>query len=225
VETVSNLPEPTGHLRVSDADREQAAEVLRQAAGDGRLTLDELDERLTTAYAAKTYADLESVTSDLPGPGVPAPAAQVSGSFPVGRIGGTAGTPFAIAILGGARRSGRWVVPRHYTCVSVMGGIDLDLREAQFSEREVTIQVFTLMGGVNIVAPDGIEIDVSGIGLMGGFDNRAEGPGLPGAPSVKVIGFALMGGVNVRRKPLKPGKGKGKQDRAVEWDRRRGIDE
>lgn len=222
---MSNLPEPAGqrHLRVSDADREQAAEVLRQAAGDGRLTLDELDERLATAYAAKTYADLESVTTDLPGPGVPAPAAQVSGSFPVDRIGGTPGAPFAIAIMGGARRRGRWVIPRRYTCFALMGGIELDLREAQFSERDVTIQAFSLMGGVSVIAPEDIEIDVTGLGIMGGFDHEASGPGTPGAPRLKVIGFSLMGGVDVRRKALKPGKRK--QGWAVEPDRRRQIDE
>jgi hypothetical protein len=221
---VSNLPEPSEqrHLRVSDADREQAAEVLRQAAGDGRLTLDELDERLATAYAAKTYADLESVTSDLPGPGVPAPAAPVSGSFPATRIGGTPGAPFAVAIMGGARRRGRWVIPRRYTCFALMGGIELDLREAQFSERDVTIQAFSLMGGVSVIAPEDIEIDVTGLGIMGGFDHEASGPGAPGAPRLKVIGFSLMGGVDVRRKALKP---PGKQGRAVEPDRRRQIDE
>lgn len=222
---MSNLPEPADqrHLRVSDADREQAAEVLRQAAGDGRLTLDELDERLATAYAAKTYADLESVTTDLPGPGVPAPAAQVSGSFPADRIGGTPGAPFAIAIMGGARRRGRWVIPRRYTCFALMGGIELDLREAQFSERDVTIQAFSLMGGVSVIAPEDIEIDVTGLGIMGGFDHEASGPGTPGAPRLKVIGFSLMGGVDVRRKALNPGKRK--QGGAVEPDRRRQIDE
>jgi hypothetical protein len=222
---VSNLPEPAGqrHLRVSDADREQAAEVLRMAAGDGRLTLAELDERLSAAYAAKTYADLESVTSDLPGPGVPAPMATASGGFPAERIGGTPGMSFAIAIMSGARRFGHWVVPRRYTCVALMGGIELDLREAQFSEREVTIQAFCLMGGVSITAPDDIEVDVSGIGFMGGFDHQASGPGLPGAPRVRVIGFAMMGGVDVRRKPAKQ-RGKGRQRRAVEADEQPGID-
>ena len=222
---MSNLPEPAGqrHLRVSDADREQAAEVLRKAAGDGRLTLDELDERLPAAYAAKTYADLESVTSDLPGPGVPAPMATVSGGFPAGRMGGTPGMTFAIAIMSGARRVGHWVVPRRYTCVALMGGIELDLREAQFSEREVTIQAFCLMGGVSITAPDDIEVDVSGIGFMGGFDHQASGPGRPGAPRVKVIGFAMMGGVDVKRKPARP-PGKGWARGAVEADEQRGID-
>jgi hypothetical protein len=54
-------------VRASDAEREQAAELLRAGYGDGRLTLDELDERLAAGYAAKTRADLRSLTSDLPG--------------------------------------------------------------------------------------------------------------------------------------------------------------
>jgi len=221
---VSNLPEPgQRHLRVSDADREQAAEVLRMAVGDGRLTLDELDERLAAAYAAKTYADLEAVTSDLPGPGVSAPAVPVSGGFPADRIGGTPGTTFAIAIMSGAQRTGRWVVPSRFTCFALMGGIELDLRYAQFSEREVTIQAFCLMGGVSIIAPDDIDVDVSGIGFMGGFDHRSSGPGLPGAPRVRVIGFAMMGGVDVRRKPMKRLRN-GEQDTAIESDRRGQID-
>ena len=49
-------------MRVSDSDREQAADVLREAAGHGRITMDELDERLELAYAAKTYGDLAAVT-------------------------------------------------------------------------------------------------------------------------------------------------------------------
>jgi Domain of unknown function (DUF1707) len=223
VGTVSNLPEPAGqrNIRVSDADREQAADVLRTAAGDGRLTMDELDERLTLAYAAKTYADLESVTSDLPGPGATGSVPAASGSFPASRIGGSPGAPFAIAIMGGARRRGRWVVPPRYTCFALMGGIDLDLREAQFSQRDVTIQAFSLMGGVNIIAPEDIEVDVTGLGIMGGFDHEASGPGVPGAPRVKVVGFALMGGVDVKRKPLK----KSRRGNAVENDRRREIDD
>jgi len=224
---VSNLPEPADHLRVSDADREQAAEILRKAAGDGRLTLDELDERLAAAYAARTYADLESITSDLPGPGVSvsaASAAQVSGGFPADRIGGTPGTPvaIAIAIMSGTGRRGRWVVPRRYTCFALMGAIELDLREAQFAEREVTIQAFALLGGVTITVPEDIEIDVSGSGIIGGFDHKASGPGIPGAPRVNVIGVSLLGGVEVKRKPLKR-PGRGKQRRAVKEDRRQQI--
>jgi hypothetical protein len=187
-------------MRVSDSDRERAADVLREAAGHGRITMDELDERLELAYAAKTYADLAAVTQDLPGPAQAPSAVQPAMA---GRIGGTPRSKFSVAILSGARRMGRWVVPRNYVGVAVMGGIELDLREAQFSEPEVTIHAYTLMGGIEITVPEDVDVDVSGIAFMGGFDHNASGPGVPGAPRVRVIGFALMGGVDVRRKPRK----------------------
>jgi Domain of unknown function (DUF1707)/Cell wall-active antibiotics response 4TMS YvqF len=197
-------------MRVSDADRDQAAEVLREAAGQGRISMDELDERLELAYAAKTYADLAAVTSDLPKDGA---ALSLAGpAVPASRIGGTPGSKFSLAIMSGARRAGAWVVPPSYVAVAVMGGIELDLREARFAEPEVTLHAYTLMGSIQITVPEDVDVDVSGIAFMGGFDHRASGPGVPGAPRVKVIGFALMGGVEVRRKPLK----KKKQRQAVE---------
>jgi Domain of unknown function (DUF1707)/Cell wall-active antibiotics response 4TMS YvqF len=194
-------PADRSSMRVSDADREQAADVLREAAGQGRISMDELDERLELAYAAKTYADLAAVTHDLPQAGT---TLSPAGAMPVaGRIGGTPRNKFSIAIMSGARRMGSWVLPRQYVAVAVMGGIELDLREARFSEPEVTLQAYTLMGGIQITVPEDVEVDVSGIAFMGGFDHNASGPGVPGAPRVRVIGFALMGGVEVRRKPLK----------------------
>jgi hypothetical protein len=194
-------------MRVSDADREQAAEVLREATGQGRLTFDELEERLTRAYAAKTYADLEEVTHDLPGSGVRATASAAPGSFPAQRLGGSPSSKAAVAILSGAQRSGPWVVPPTFTAVAFMGGIELDLRQARFSQHEVTIQAYTCMGSVTIIAGEDVEVDVSGFGFMGAFEHGASGPGAPGAPRVRVTGFAFMGGVDVRRKPLPGARG------------------
>jgi hypothetical protein len=222
---VSNPPLPADrrHLRVSDADRDQAAEVLKEAAGQGRLTLDELDERLDHVYAAKTYADLETVTRDLPATGAVPPAPAATGGFHDGRVGGTPGSKISVAIMSEARRSGQWVVPSVYVAVAFMGGVVLDLRQARFSEREVTIHAYAWMGGVNIIVPEDIEVDVSGIAFMGGFDHRASGPGAPGAPRVKIIGFAFMGGVDVKRKPPKK---RERSDAAnqVEGNQRRKID-
>ncbi|MGH3423040.1 MAG: DUF1707 SHOCT-like domain-containing protein [Streptosporangiaceae bacterium] len=193
-------PADRGVMRVSDADREQAAEVLREAAGQGRISMDELDERLELAYGAKTYADLAAVTHDLPQPGA---ALSPAGTAAPGRIGGTPRNKFSVAIMSGARRFGSWVVPQRYVAVAVMGGVELDLREVLFSEPEVTIHAYTVMGGIEIIVPEDIEVDVSGIAFMGGFDHNSSGAGVPGAPRLKVIGFALMGGVEVRRKPPK----------------------
>ena len=204
-------------MRVSDADREQAAEVLREAAGQGRISMDELDERLELAYAAKTYAHLAAVTRDLPQDG--AALSPAGGMVPASRIGGTPRNKFSIAIMSGARRMGSWVLPRRYVAVAVMGGVELDLRAARFSEPEVTLHAYTLMGGIQITVPEDVDVDVSGIAFMGGFDHNASGPGVPGAPRVKVIGFALMGGVEVRRKALK-----NKQRESVEGGSPNAID-
>ncbi len=210
---------------MSDTDREQAADTLRRAAGDGRITFAELDERLELAYAARTYADLDAVTADLPGPAVSPQVPAPAGAFPAARIGGTPAVSFSVAIMSGANRTGGWVVPPQYTAVAIMGGVELDLRHARFSEREVTITVIAVMGGVSIIAGDDIDLDVSGFGFMGGFDHRASGPGTPGAPHVRVTGFALMGGVDVRRKPAAaPAEGPGRDPQTLPGQERRSIE-
>lgn len=199
-------PDRSPQLRASDADRERVAAVLREAAAEGRLAFDELDERLSAAYAAKTYADLEPLTRDLPDQGAGGPAA-VPGTArapSAGRIGGEPTSHIAVGIMSGFRRTGAWVVPAEFTAVAIMGGGELDLREARFAQREVRIWALALMGGVSVIVPEDAEVHVSGIGIMGGFEHRAAGSGAPGAPRITVTGLALMGGVDVKRKP--PGK-------------------
>jgi hypothetical protein len=195
-----NVPADPRRLRVADADRDRAAELLRQAAAEGRITFDELDERVSLAYAAKTFADLEALTSDLPGPGVSVPL-PVSRRVQAPDLAADAPVPkFSIAIMSGMKRAGPWLVPPTYTAVAVMGGVELDLRYATFVAPEVTIQAFCLLGSVTIIVADDVAVDISGVGFMGGFDHQASGPGVPGAPQVRVVGFALMGGVDVRRR-------------------------
>jgi hypothetical protein len=202
---MSDLPSPDERhlLRVSDADREQVTETLREAAGQGRITMDELDIRLDATYSAKTYAQLAEITRDLPVEGSAALATGGSGAFPVERIGGTPRRRVSLAILSGSRRKGTWVVPPVYTAVAFLGGVDMDLREARFSQREVKIRAYAILGGVNIVVPEDIEVDVGGVGIMGEFDHKETGTGVPNAPRLRISGLAIMGGVSVRRKRKK----------------------
>jgi hypothetical protein len=193
-------------LRASDQDRERAAEVLRNAAAEGRLTLDELDERLNVVYAAKTYTDLEPVTQDLPHPGpVPPPASEVTsaGRATVDRFGGEPTSSAAVAIMGGFSRKGPWVVPADFTAVAIMAGGELDLREARFAERVVRIHATAIMGAIAIIVPDDAEVHVSGVGLMGAFEHGPTGTGQPGAPTILINGLAFWGAVDVQRKPPK----------------------
>ncbi|TMR37538.1 DUF1707 domain-containing protein [Actinomadura geliboluensis] len=186
-------------MRAGDADRERVAQVLRDAAGDGRLTLAELDERLDAVYAAKTYGELAPLTRDLPAAGTSAPAVPLGGadwrpveSAPSWKIG--------IGVMSGFLRSGVWNVPRKFTAFAFWGGGKIDLREARFTEGQVTIRALAIMGGVEIIVPDDITVHVKGLGIMGGFDQRASGPGVPGSPTVVVKGFAFWGGVGVKRR-------------------------
>ncbi|MFD8568259.1 DUF1707 domain-containing protein [Streptomyces sp. NPDC059639] len=209
----SGRPQDDGlDLRASDADREQVAERLRDALAEGRLDMEEFGERLEETYKARTYRELLPVTRDLPGAGTPAPAPTpvnlIKGPLPEGavdwstRIGGSAGgSAWGVGILSGFERKGRWTAPSRFDCVAVMGGGELDLREANFESREIVINCVAIMGGVNVIVPPGVEVVVRGIGIMGGFDHSESGvPGDPGAPRVVITGFAFWGGVGVERK-------------------------
>jgi hypothetical protein len=200
---VSNLPEPIDPraLRAADADRERVADVLREAVAQGRISFDELDERLDQAYSAKTYADLEAITRDLPASRTATPGPAPGAGYRLDHIGGTPGAAHSVAIMASVRRRGRWVVPPSYTAFTILGSVQLDLRQARFSEPEVTITVYTLLGGVEIIVPDDIEVEVAGIGIMAAFDHSANGAGVPGAPRLKVTGVAMLGSVDVKRVP------------------------
>jgi len=201
-------------LRASNADREAVANVLHTSLAEGRLTVAELQERLDVVYASKTLAELEPVTRDLPGhaelmpllqvePPVPVSKPSLSKSVPgaaVAKIGGTPTSSLAIGFWSGATRSGPWVVPTQFTALAVMGGVDIDLTQATFAEREVTITAVAIMGGIDIVVPDDITVVCNGFGFMGAFEDTAhvQGGG-PGGPVVRVNGLAVMGGVEIHR--------------------------
>jgi Domain of unknown function (DUF1707)/Cell wall-active antibiotics response 4TMS YvqF len=216
------VPDPQ-HLRASDADRERVAETLREAAGDGRLTMDELDERLDAVYKAKTYAELVPITHDLPdntgAASVPAPARPAAGN--VRQYGGEPTSHTAVAILGGFSRKGDWVVPKTFNAFMLLGGGEIDLRDARFAEREVSIHVVAILGGCEITVPEDATVNVNGVGIMGAFEHSAQGgPGSSGnGPVINISGVAFMGGVDVTRKPPK----KTKQEK-LEAKRRRELD-
>jgi len=193
-------------LRISDDDRHRVAEVLRQAAGDGRLDFDELDERLEATYAAKTYSDLVPITLDLPGQprsNLAVPETAASNTVVPGPA-----EEKHVAILGGLDRKGVWVVPQHMTVLCFMGGADLDLTRAQFAAKEVVITINAIMGGAEIKVNPQTHVIMEGTSIMGGYSgpNGVEAELTPDSQVVRIRGFALMGGVNVLRKRA-PGSG------------------
>jgi uncharacterized protein DUF1707/cell wall-active antibiotic response 4TMS protein YvqF len=177
-------------VRASDAEREAVVARLQTAAGEGRLALDELADRLDRALAAVTRSELDALTADLPEEEAPAPPAAKARRWIVG-------------IMGGGDHKGRWRIASRCRVVNIMGGADLDLTGAVVEGPETEIQVFSLMGGSDIVVPDGVHVELSGFAFMGGNDLRLEGrpPPPPGAPVVRVRAWSVMGGTDVKRAP------------------------
>jgi hypothetical protein len=200
---------PTGpvgdpsRLRISDDDRHKVAEVLRQAAGEGRIDLDELDERLEMTYAAKTYGDLVPITADLPVAGVQHAVAPVP--RPQAPLGPATRHESSFSIMGDCTRRGVWQVPEKHNAFTMMGNITLDLREAQLTSHETVIEVYAIMAGVEIVVNPWTRVIVEGVGIMGAFGearSKVASDIRPDSPVVRVKGLALMAGVDVKRKDL-----------------------
>ncbi|MER6030416.1 DUF1707 domain-containing protein [Streptomyces sp. NPDC001851] len=220
----------SGDLRASDNDRDRVAEVLRDALAEGRLDMAEFEERLEAAYKARTYGELAPLTRDLPTAGAvasPAPVSFVkepaaSASWAPRIVGGEGSSTGAVAIMSGFQRKGRWTVPKLFNCFAFWGGGEIDLREADFADREVQINCVAIMGGVQVIVPPGVEVVVRGIGVMGGFDHpRDDGPPEPGAPRVVIGGFAFWGGVAVARKVTRAEQKRLKEQRRQERLERR----
>lgn len=194
--------DPRARMRAADADRELVHEILTAAMEQGSLSPQEYSDRSGKALMAKTFGDLDVLTDDLPvtqlgvslpPPGSPYPARISAGS-------GVEPVRSRLAILSGSELKGRAAVADHLSATAILGGVDIDLREVEFTAPHLTIQCVAVMGGIDIVVPPDIAVEIGGGAVMGGFGAQAAGPGSPGAPTVHVTGFALMGGVDVKRK-------------------------
>jgi Domain of unknown function (DUF1707)/Cell wall-active antibiotics response 4TMS YvqF len=182
-------------MRVSDAERDATVRTLGEQAAVGRLTLAELEDRAGQALTAKTRGELAVLTSDLPqeaGQGAQrVPAAQAR--KPV---------RWLIAIMGGSHRRGRFRAVGSINAIAIMGGDEIDLREAEIEGGELTLNLFALMGGANIYVPDSIDLEVGGLSLMGGHEEvGSQRSPRPGAPLVRIRLYNLMSGATIYRLP------------------------
>ena len=170
---------------IGDLERQHEIERLRQCTSDGRLTLDEFAERVGEVYAARTVAELTRPTADLPALVLPPPLPART----------TAG-----GVLSGARRCGRWRPARTFDAVAVFGSAQIDLCDAQV-DGDLDIRAWALFGGVEVLVPEGVHVELGGFAVLGGRDYRVRtAPLRPGVPVVRVHCRAVLGGVTVRTK-------------------------
>jgi hypothetical protein len=182
------VTQPRG-IRVSDADRERAAGRLQQAVAEGRITLSELEERLTVVYAARYEADLRAPLADLPGDHV-VPGATAAPDRPL----------VLRSATGALRRAGTWTVPSRIRVQSVMGSVVLDFCDTAVPAT-VDVHLELGAGGARLLVPDGATADVDGmVSGMGSVDSRVPSVPVPGHPHFVVHGRSAMGSVMVRRR-------------------------
>ena len=208
-------------MRASDTEREQVAEVVRQAVADGRLTIVEGDERLRDVYAAIHRRDLEPVTADLQ----PTEPSSSPVRRPVGRLDRPPST-ISVAVLSGVTKRGDWTPGHTHRVIAFWGGAELYFRDARVDDAgliigaiaimggvtidlrgipagvEVTIQAVAIMGGIDVTVDPGTTVVEDGFGFMGAFEDGSGSPTSGDGARVRVTGLALMGGVSVNRKPL-----------------------
>lgn len=201
-------------MRASDADRERAATLLRDSAADGRLTVEELTERLEQAWSARTLVELTELTADVDR-GEPAADARPALTMTSDLSPRRKATSWLIAVMAGTSRKGSWRAGRRLRALALMGGIDIDLRDAELEGSEVTITAIAVMGGIDICVPEGVAVELSGFMLMGGKDASVKGTPRPGAPLVRVNAWGTMGAVSVHTPKHR------RRERALERERER----
>lgn len=218
-----------GDARFGREVREAAIDRLCEAFADDRLPMEEFERRLELAHRAETTSELRSLLDDLPDEARAVAQRPSAPTAPAPRQVARPPTPSRVpqrsivaGILGGGSRSGGWIPARTNIAVGVMGGVSLDFRESPLAG-VTTVQCYALWGGIEIVAPPGVHVDCSGIGILGGFDYRQEeAPTDPDAPVLRITGVAMMGGVDVSvREPGESVREAKRRKRALKKARRR----
>lgn len=188
-------------MRVSPAARDKVVESLGEHFAHDRLTMDEYERRVREAYRAPSAEALAELTRDLGGQ-VPATSSPASRPAPQveTQLEPRPTRKRFLALMSGVVRRGRWDVPAQMRVTAVMGGVELDMREATLTAPVTEIDVLAVMGAVEIIVPRGVRLESDGTAVLGGFEDQLHEPatGDPNAPVIRVRGLAIMGSVEAK---------------------------
>jgi len=204
------------------AQRDKTITALCDHFAHDRLTVEEFERRLDVATRALTVPELTSLLADLPvetsmvaasAPTLPAPTHHARENQTL------------VAIMGGVERRGRWQPAEKTYVICAMGGAMLDFREVQLPPGVTEVTLICVMGGAEVIVPPGMTVDAGGFAIMGGFAHRDDSAPAsdPNAPVLRINGFALMGGVDL--KVQRPGETNKDTKRREREERRRLRDE
>jgi len=195
-------PGPRPEMRASDADRDRVIDVLRAAAGEGRLTPDEFEERVQAVLAARTFGELAPFTADLPpsAPGRYVPSAIAAAPPPEREM--------RIAQRGGSvSRTGHWAVPRRIDLRPSWCDVTLDFTEADITHDTLLVDMKMRGGSLTLVAGPGVVVDAEGLTVRY-TDVEMRPSAEPGAKlvlRVKLVGRMRYGRIEVQRPGRAPG--------------------
>ena len=184
-----------------DQVREKIVEQLKLNYAHDNIDEKEFEDRLEKAQSATSKRQLVTLLEDL---AVfedeldPATKGELVG-VKVNR-GKVQETATLVAILGGSDRKGVWRPARYTNTIVLMGGVDLDFTDAEMPPGVTEMNVFCMMGGVDIKVPPGLNVEVHGVPILGSFENHARGVGAEGQPLLRIKGLVVMGGIEVKVK-------------------------
>lgn len=178
----------------SVAERERTIAFLSDRFAQGDLDMEAFEERVSIAHRAGSQEELASLTADL----APMAEALVSAS-PMTIAHEAPEHDEAKAIFGGVQRTGRWRVPKRMRVLAVFGGIELDFRRAELPAGPFALDIRATFGGVQIIVPPNLAVEVHGSAIFGGFAHMDRVPPdpEPNAPVLHVYGTAVFSGVNI----------------------------
>jgi hypothetical protein len=178
--------------------RDEVIQVLSTAFADDSLSVEEFERRVDVAHRATALTELDALVSDLR----VAPAQPTNLPAPRPRTVTPAEVPESqtiVAVMGGVSRRGQWTPARQTHFFALMGGGELDFRDAKMGPGVTELTIVACMGGLELIVPPDMIVDAGGTAIMGGFDQAHESQTAPpGAPILKVNGFVLMGGVEIK---------------------------
>ena len=197
-------PAPKGALIAVRERREAVIELLCDGYATDLLPEEEFERRLDLAHRTSELAVLDDIVRDIEVANAPsqAPSTALAPLPEAVALDSSqrAKSKNVVAILGGVTRKGTWRVPKKLRAFTILGGVELDFREVALPPGPTDVQVYTILGGTDIIVPPGVAVECEGVALLGGFETLERAPTVPSPsdPVIRISGVAILGGVDVQ---------------------------